>query len=577
MPAVRNRTKASGCVRMPHAGMRPHQQRPLAARDLLHVERAVDHEDAHDRGADGDLGRDHQGGRALAAQQRVVVGRGPARHHDAVDAQREHGEDVEDADVERDRLQRDLAAADVQGVAERDRREGGQREEDRHERREPEEQPVGAGRHEVFLGQHLERVGERVEAARTARKPKIEARLAPDAVLHDRRLLALDPGQEPAQVQHEHMTKATARRRRCRGRPATALTACVTRASRRRPSGPARRSIAPPRAAGSPTLGTSARRRPASPPPGRGTSARPDPAASPGRRRARRRPSMSQSGRASPARLHGAVRKRCTRPSKFVKVPSRSTQAALGSTRCARALVALALVPWKTTRLDARERLGHLRRRPARVEQVVVEDPQAAEPARARGRRGCRPSAPRRRSRSARRRGVFGCLVGADQEVVARAPGVARRHAEVHLRGRRACPRQRAAARTGPRWTSGARRGPPISSGRVAAERVRHGGHRLVPAELARGRRPRASSGPLEPGRRVDVAEAVAALVADPPLVDVGVEARLEARHPPALGVVGRAAVDVHLDVAAARAARADRLRACRGTRRAPGSGSRGR
>ncbi len=36
-----------------------------------------------------------------------------------------------------------------------------------------------------------------------SRRPRIEARLAPDAVLHDGGLLALDPGQEPAQVQHE--------------------------------------------------------------------------------------------------------------------------------------------------------------------------------------------------------------------------------------------------------------------------------------------------------------------------------------------------------------------------------------
>ena len=77
-----------------------------------------------------------------------------------------------------------------------------QREEDGHDRRRLEEHPVGPNRHEVFLGQHLDRVGERVEEPE---EPQAEDRgaVGTDAILHDRGLLALDPGEDPAQVQHE--------------------------------------------------------------------------------------------------------------------------------------------------------------------------------------------------------------------------------------------------------------------------------------------------------------------------------------------------------------------------------------
>ena len=213
MPAVRNRKKARGWVRMPHAGIQlaeelRQQRLALAARDVLHVERAVHHDHAHDRGADGDLRRDHEGGRPLPAEERVVVGRGPARHHEAVDAQRDHAQHVEDAHVERHRLELDLAPQDLQGVAERDRREGGQAEEHRHERGELEHQLVRARGGEVLLGQHLDRVGQRVEQPQDANAEAEHGygrAVGPDPVLHDRGLLALDPGQEPAEVQHhEH-------------------------------------------------------------------------------------------------------------------------------------------------------------------------------------------------------------------------------------------------------------------------------------------------------------------------------------------------------------------------------------
>src|SRR5439155_22263409 len=58
----------------------------------------------------------------------------------------------------------------------------------------------------------------------------------------------------------------------------------------------------------------------------------------------------------------------------------------------------------------------------------------------------------------------------------------------------------------------------------------------------------------------VDEPVAVAALVAQPPFVHIGVEPRLEPRHAFAAGVVRAPAIDVDLDVAATSAAGADGL-----------------
>ena len=221
----------------------------------------------------------------------------------------------------------------------------------------------------------------------------------------------------------------------------------------------------------------------------RGTSARP---ASPRRRPAERGQDAAEQVPRRPAPAPSgstAGRKRCTRPSKFVKVPSRSTHAAAGSTQWARALVALALVPAKITVSTRPSAADTSRGRPARGQQVVVEDPQAAHagpPARPRGPPRASPprpisSAPRVLGlRSARSR--KSSLVGR-----ARAGGTANATWRIPRRSSE----RRSAIRSSLAICGDASTA--ISLGRVAAQRVGHGRHRVVPVASAR-RRARAES-----------------------------------------------------------------------------------
>src|SRR4030095_12167263 len=62
-------------------------------------------------------------------------------------------------------------------------------------------QPVRGGRHEVFLREELQRVGDRVEEADHAEAVDRRA-VGADAVLHDRRLLALDPAEDAGRAWH---------------------------------------------------------------------------------------------------------------------------------------------------------------------------------------------------------------------------------------------------------------------------------------------------------------------------------------------------------------------------------------
>src|SRR5215831_6604704 len=95
--------------------------------------------------------------------------------------------------------------------------------------------------------------------------------------------------------------------------------------------------------------------------------------------------------------------------------------------------------------------------------------------------------------------------------------------------------------------------------GRIAPEPGDDLLERAIPRHV-RALRAHAMLGLTEPALVVDPGETVAARIADPPRVDLGVETRLEAGDPPALVVVGTMLVGVHLDVAAARAAVANAL-----------------
>src|SRR5205823_789799 len=92
--------------------------------------------------------------------------------------------------------------------------------------------------------------------------------------------------------------------------------------------------------------------------------------------------------------------------------------------------------------------------------------------------------------------------------------------------------------------------------GRVVAQRGDHEPERVVAREVLTAL-PREADAALVVHR----AEAIAADVADPPRVDRVVEARLQPRHAPAARVVRALAVDVDVDVAAARAPGTDGLR----------------
>src|SRR5262249_50888968 len=110
----------------------------------------------------------------------------------------------EDAHVEGYRLELDLPSRDGERVSEGDGGESAQGEEDRDERRQLEHEPVRPRGHEVFLGQHLDGIGQWVEETQDADAEDARA-IGAQPVLHDGGLLALHPGEDAAEVEHhEH-------------------------------------------------------------------------------------------------------------------------------------------------------------------------------------------------------------------------------------------------------------------------------------------------------------------------------------------------------------------------------------
>ncbi len=167
-----------------------------------------------------------------------------------------------------------------------------------------------------------------------------------------------------------------------------------------------------------------------------------------GRRRARRAtaPRICHSGRASPSGST-AVRKRCTRPSKLVKVPSRSTQAAVGKTRWARALVRFVVGSREHECLAGQPEPPPPRPPATRCRRDRAEDPEVSRcPARAVGEDGGHVAVEADQLGPAR----VGILVGADEEVVL-IPWQRGGHPEADA-GQSACAPAGGAARRDPRW-----------------------------------------------------------------------------------------------------------------------------
>ena len=183
------------------------QQLALRPRDLLQLQRLIDHEDAHDGESHGDLVRDHLRRSPHSSEQRELVVRRPRADHDSVDAQRRHAEDVEDADVEVRRLQVDLAAADDQDISERNDSEGDQRREKGHARGQSVQQPVSLGRDEVFFSEKFDRIGNQGIDQPQAGKAQDRGPVGADAVLDQGAPLSLDPGQKTGQIEHHEEDK----------------------------------------------------------------------------------------------------------------------------------------------------------------------------------------------------------------------------------------------------------------------------------------------------------------------------------------------------------------------------------
>ena len=99
-----------------------------------------------------------------------------------------------------------VAVADDQHVAERNDGEGDQGREHREARRQRVQQPVGAGGHDVLLGEELERVGhQRVDQAE-AGEAEDGGPVGADAILDERAALALEEhAREPITCSDEQL------------------------------------------------------------------------------------------------------------------------------------------------------------------------------------------------------------------------------------------------------------------------------------------------------------------------------------------------------------------------------------
>ena len=143
-------------------------------------------DDADEREAEGELVADHLRGGAERAEQRVLVVRRPAGERDAVDADGGDAEDDEQADVDVGDLEEVDALVRVVTRAEGHDGDGDERAGERDDGRDDEERALDGERHQVFLEEELDAVGERLQQAEGA-----DARGSP-AVLHAAEDFALE-------------------------------------------------------------------------------------------------------------------------------------------------------------------------------------------------------------------------------------------------------------------------------------------------------------------------------------------------------------------------------------------------
>ncbi len=118
------------------------------------------------------------------AEKSELVVRGPAGEGDAVDADGGDAEDDEEADIDVGDVEH-VDALDAGNGSEGDDGDGDERTGEGDDGRENEERLFGGHRHEIFLEEELDAVGERLEKAEGA-----DARGSP-AVLHAAENLAL--------------------------------------------------------------------------------------------------------------------------------------------------------------------------------------------------------------------------------------------------------------------------------------------------------------------------------------------------------------------------------------------------
>ena len=163
--------------------------RRLAVDDVAQAERLRAENNADQREAKREFVADHLRGSAEAAEQGELVVRRPARERDAVDADRRDAEDDKQADVEvgdiehldADPVHRDRCIP-PKGTTAMEIKRAGQRD----DRRDDKQRALGGDRHEVFLEEELDAVGQRLQQAERA-----DARGSP-AILDAAQDLALE-------------------------------------------------------------------------------------------------------------------------------------------------------------------------------------------------------------------------------------------------------------------------------------------------------------------------------------------------------------------------------------------------